>query len=439
MSADPPSDRPADDDLPPDPFPGDPFAEAEPAASADPGPSGIPDLSELLGGLGGALGGIFQQMAAMQRHGSGLNWDVARQIALWSAAGQHVESPPDPVERIKMELIVRDAEKEVAAASGLEVSGAPVHAVVTTRAGWAAQSLEDYRPLLDRLANAVSSNAPSEPGTGDAGADHDPMAAMLGMIAPMLVSTQAGALIGELATTSLGSYDVPVPRTNAQDQLLFVLRNIDDFASAWSIPVEQARTHVAIVETAMHAVLRIPHVHRHLLELIDRFVASYVIAPDSLGEQLRDQFGSLGAFDPTDPDAVGAAPGVPSAMFGASETPAQRELKAEIARVLTPVVGFVDYVAALTGARMLGDNRKVVEAWRRGRLSPAKGKASAAQMLGLSLDDDLLERGAAFIGGVLQRGGSDALATLWSSLEHLPTMNELAAPGLWLARVGLAT
>lgn len=438
MSADPPSDRPSDDDLPPDPFPGDPFDAAATSEQSNVRPGTTPDISELfasLGGLGGAMGPLFQQFAAMQSQSAGLNWDVARQIALWTASGQHVESPPDPVERIKMEAIVREAEKEVAAASGLIVSSGRISAVVTTRAGWAAQSLEDHRALLDRLAMSLSKQPSTDVDLAEDDAA-DPMAAMLGMMAPMLVSTQAGALIGELATESMGSYDVPVPRAGPKEQLLFVLRNIDDFAAEWSVPLEHARTHVAIIETAMHAVLRLSHIHTTLYSLIDRFVGSYVLDPNALGDQLRDQLESFGSADPADSGFGPVAD--PSSMFETTQTPAQQEIRDGIARVLTPIVGFVDYVAAVTGARMLGDNRKVVEAWRRRRLSPAKGKASAAQMLGLSLDDSVLDLGSAFIGGLLQRGGPDALAALWSSVDHLPTDNELVAPGLWLARVGLS-
>lgn len=171
--------------------------------------------------------------------------------------------------------------------------------------------------------------------------------------------------------------------------------------------------------------------HSMLTSYIDRFVGSYVIDPDAIGEQLQDQLEAFGMSGL--PDLSGSGE-----VFGVAETAEQLGLLADISRVLAPIVGFVDYVAAVTGARMLGDNRKVVEAWRRRRLSPDHGKTTAAQMLGLSLDDELLDLGATFIGGVIQRGGPDALSTLWSKVEHLPTANELAAPGLWLARVGLA-
>ena len=37
--------------------------------------------------------------------------------------------------------------------------------------------------------------------------------------------------------------------------------------------------------------------------------------------------------------------------------------------------------------------------------------------------------------GVIERAGDDGLGRLWSSVEHLPTPNEVDAPGLWLARI----
>jgi uncharacterized protein (DUF2342 family) len=38
---------------------------------------------------------------------------------------------------------------------------------------------------------------------------------------------------------------------------------------------------------------------------------------------------------------------------------------------------------------------------------------------------------------VVERGGDDALARLWSEPRTLPTPAEVDAPGLWLARIDL--
>ena len=45
--------------------------------------------------------------------------------------------------------------------------------------------------------------------------------------------------------------------------------------------------------------------------------------------------------------------------------------------------------------------------------------------------------GRAFVTGVVERAGEDALARLWADELDLPTPAEVDAPGLWLARIGL--
>ena len=59
------------------------------------------------------------------------------------------------------------------------------------------------------------------------------------------------------------------------------------------------------------------------------------------------------------------------------------------------------------------------------------------RLFGLELSQATFDRGSSFIDGVLERADSDALEQLWTAPENLPTHNELEAPGLWMARVGL--
>ena len=58
-------------------------------------------------------------------------------------------------------------------------------------------------------------------------------------------------------------------------------------------------------------------------------------------------------------------------------------------------------------------------------------------LLGLKLERSHYERGQAFCDGVVERAGIEGLNQLWERAELLPTPNELAAPGLWLARIDL--
>jgi uncharacterized protein (DUF2342 family) len=53
------------------------------------------------------------------------------------------------------------------------------------------------------------------------------------------------------------------------------------------------------------------------------------------------------------------------------------------------------------------------------------------------LDQEGLDRGEAFVRGVLERGGESELAKLWVIEANLPTPAEVDAPGLWIERVNL--
>ena len=97
----------------------------------------------------------------------------------------------------------------------------------------------------------------------------------------------------------------------------------------------------------------------------------------------------------------------------------------------------MDWVLDTIGAKLLTSYPMVSEALRRRRVETAQASRFVERLFGLELTQDKIDQGSAFIDGVFARAGAPALAALWSDVEHLPTPNELQAPGLWLARVGL--
>ena len=81
--------------------------------------------------------------------------------------------------------------------------------------------------------------------------------------------------------------------------------------------------------------------------------------------------------------------------------------------------------------------RQIEEALRRHRVDRGRAADFVDRMLGLELGREHYEQGHAFCRGVVERGGLEALDRLWESEAMVPTPNELAAPGLWLARIDL--
>ena len=165
------------------------------------------------------------------------------------------------------------------------------------RTRWVMDSLEAYRPLVERLAEALG---PQEVPDADE-ADDDPIggmfSGMLQMFQPMVLAMTAGSMVGHLAQRTFGQYDLPIPRPltgPAADELLLVVPNLDAFADEWSLAPDDLRLWICVHEVATHAVLGVPHVRARLDDLLTRYVSSFRNDPSAL----EDRIGEIDLADP---------------------------------------------------------------------------------------------------------------------------------------------
>jgi len=372
---------------------------------------------------------MFADLARLFGSKGPVNWDVGRQIAGMVATDGRPETNVDPLERIRLEELVRVADLHVTDATGLTTAivGGVLTIQPVTRGDWALHSVEAYRPFLERLATSLTSSA-SESGTSA-----DPSTQLLGdlgkVLGPVLLGVQSGYMVGQLARRALGQYDLPLPRFPA-DQLLVVPANLDAFASQWSVPPDDLRLWVCFKEVLHHAVLGRPHVRARLEGLINDYVSRFEVDPEALEA-------SLGNIDPTDASGLQDMLGNPETLLGVLQSPAQQEVMGRIATLTATIEGYVDHVMDTTGKGLIGSYGMLTEALRRRRVEASEGDRFAERLLGLELGRPQYERGAAFVRGVVERAGEDGLRPLWRSERELPTPAELDAPGLWLARLEL--
>ncbi len=390
-------------------------------------------------GSGGPLQDLLRNLARLLTSQGPLNWEVARQLAAWTATEGKPEDNPDPLARMKLEELVRVADMHVADATGLPTSRRGwLQVRCVTRAEWAARALELWRPVLEALASSLSPPGPAEAadaslGTGPPGDEADPMGQLLGnlpqVLAPLALGAQAGAMIGHLAARAMGQYDLPMlpPET---DELMAVPQVIDSFAREWSLPVDDVRMWVCLRDVAHHAVLSRPHVKEALEAHLVGYVRAFELDERSLDER-------LGNLDPTDLSSFQASLGDPEALLGALQNDQQRKLLVPFQAFLAALSGYTDFVVDKVGRRLVGSYGAVSEALRRRRLEDGPGQRAIGRLLGVELDRATLERGHGFVNGVLERAGEEALARLWEKPGGLPTPAEVDAPGLWLARTEL--
>jgi putative hydrolase len=255
---------------------------------------------------------------------------------------------------------------------------------------------------------------------------------LMGMMTPMLVGMAAGSMVGHLASTSFGVYDLPIPRPPT-DELVVVGRNVDQFATDWSLPDDDLRLWVCLHEMTHHAVLGLPHVRARLDDLLNRYAAGFEADPNALEER----FGQLDISDAEGMAGLQSMFNDPEAILGAVQSPAQRDLLPQLDALVAVIIGYVDHVMDSIGEGLISSYEMLAEALRRRRVTTDESSRFVERLLGLELTQDQCDRGETFVAGVVERAGKRGLERLWRSERELPTPAEVDAPGLWLARIDL--
>lgn len=371
---------------------------------------------------------FFGDLAKAMASQGPLQWDVARQVALMTAThGSNTEANVDPASRISVERLAPIAEMHVRESTGIDL-GQTNSVQVVNRSMWTHLALEAYKPMFQNLAESLSS-APVASDQSD-----DPMANMLAslnkMIAPAMMGMSVGTMVGQLSLRAFGRYDLPVPR-DAGDGVLIVAPNVESFASDWSIVVDDMRMWVLIHEYTSHSILTREPVRLALTETLGRYVSGFRPNPDALMDRLSSV--ELGTDDPM--KAMQKFLTDPSILLGAVRSAAQEQLAPELDAMVAAVIGYVDHHVDQVTEKLLGGDSRIAEAVRRRRVEASPQDTFVEQLLGLKLSNIQVQRGNDFVNGVVERAGASALARLFARPGNLPTPNELAAPGLWLARL----
>ncbi len=417
-------------DGPPDPF----------------GPEGF-DASQFFAQQGIDLSQVLGLFSA----GGPVNWEVARQVAESIAlTDQDSEGPlddpdVDPAQAERLTTLVRAAQTNVAATTGLAESAA-LEVQFVNRRGWTAVTLDGLRPVLEALASRMS--APFDPtalqfaNPDELDDNPDMLAGIMGMLAPMLFGVQAGSLSGLLAHHALGQFDLPLPLA-APPKLAFVVANIERFANDWDLPFDDLGFALASREVVHAAQRSVPWVRERLVRLATEYVSGYELRPEVLEDQFSETFSMFDDIEPESLIAKLQAGEMPAIDIDATEllahlrTPAQEPILAELQRFGAVLGGYADAVIDALGPRVGPAGSRIEEALRRHRVECGAATEFVDLMLGLKIDRAYYDKGRAFSEGVIEREGIDGLNRLWERESMLPTENELEAPGLWLARIDL--
>jgi coenzyme F420 biosynthesis associated uncharacterized protein len=339
-----------------------------------------------------------------------LDWDAAASIGTRvSGAGP----PTGPAERARMvddfEEGIQEADVLVQELAGLRLPGPSSRPWVMSRGEWVSQNLRGFEQALAPAAARLLGRL----GEG-------PMAA----VRRQVLGAQVGAILGYLGRKVLGQYDLFLSPDD-RDLIYFVGPNVVELERQHRFPRRDFRRWIAFHEVTHRVQFEgVPWLRGYLAAQIDSYLGTIELDARQLLERLRRAREELAQ------DATWREMGILFVLM----TPEQRETFRRMQALMSLLEGHGNYVMdRLSRGRIEAAGRM------RRTLQKRRHRQGFDRMIqravGLDVKVRQYDLGERFVAEVVERAGPEGFARVWEGPEHLPTLEEVARPEAWVARV----
>ncbi|NCC37493.1 MAG: hypothetical protein EOM24_36605, partial [Chloroflexia bacterium] len=253
------------------------------------------------------------------------------------------------------------------------------------------------------------------------------MAMLFSEVNSKLLGLQMGGLLGFLARRVLGQYDLsllsPDPATGGA--LYFVEPNIARVQGQLGLNDEDFRLWIALHETT-HAFEfeAYPWVRQHFRNLLQQYF-----------DQLNDQLEGLGLNLPQLLMRLIQNWGSNEHWIELMLTPQQRVIFEQLQALMSLVEGYGNHVMNAVGKRLLPSFEQIEHRVAQRQSTRTIIEQVFNRITGMDLKLLQYQQGEAFVNAVTQARGQAYCARVWERVEHLPTMEEIKQPALWIARM----
>lgn len=395
-------------------------------------------------------------------------WKAISDMAVTLISNKGAEVNVDPVKRSILEKLAPVAQRKISELLKQDYSAVKITPV--TKATYAKDIVESYKPFFAEL-EAFSSDGMQIEISGDISSDM--MGQMFGgetpdmsNFAPLLTVFIISTSVGNLALEAMSSYELIAPRTTDSNEILLVMKNIEDFENSWSLSEEDFLMWMCLAQFSLHAVISIPHIQDELTNLIKEFTRSFEPSTNEsirrLGEGLEDEgmggdeteMGETEFEELENDEVVGVEAGVgflesklmnlvsnePEILLGAQISEVQESISEQLSAIVAVIRGVSRLILDQATKSMFGSNaeiRNIKEAFLRRQSVPSQSINMISRLLGIDMSAELRDLGSDFVAGIIAGGGYDTILVLLRSVENLPTPTELGVPELWLTRMNI--
>ncbi len=378
------------------------------AGGGAPGAGGMPDFSALIG----------QMQAMMQPHEGSVNWNLAKDVARRTVAGDGQGADPTPTDRQRTEIAdaLRLADHWLDSATDLPSGVSTVAA--WSRAEWIEETIEVWQRLVEPVAEHVVSamgNALPE----DAKAMAGPLMGILNQAGGAMFGNQVGQALGGLAGEVLTASDIGLPLGPTGKAALLPL-NVAAFSDGLDVSADDVLLYLALREAAHQRLFaHVPWLRAHLLATVEDYGRGTTIDVSKIEESMRD-------IDPMNPAALQEA--LEGGLFEPEKTPAQQAALSRLETTLALVEGWVDDTVGQATEERMPASGKLQEAVRRRRAAGGPAESTFASLVGLELRPRRLRDASTLWGSLRSRQGHEGRDAVWAHPDLLPSAADLDDP-----------
>jgi putative hydrolase len=364
------------------------------------------------------LAGKIPLFAELQKllswSGGPVNWDLARQIAISSIAGEH--RTPTAGERSQLEESVRLADLWLDDVTDLPSGVTTVEA--WSRIDWIERTLPAWSSLCDpvaaRVVAAMADVVPEE-----VRAQAGPMAGVLNQFGGLMFGAQVGQGLAGLAAEIISSTDVGLPLGNTGTAALLP-ENITAFGAGLERPPEEVRLYLSLREAAHQRLFaHVPWLRKRLFDTVDAYARGITVDTSAIERAMTE-------IDPTNPESIQNA--LSGGMFEPEQTPEQQASLRRLETLLALVEGWVDGVVQAAASERMPGADALREASRRRRATGGPAEQTFSTLVGLELRPRRLREAAALWWAVAEQHGVSGRDAVWAHPDLMPGADDLDDP-----------
>jgi coenzyme F420 biosynthesis associated uncharacterized protein len=344
---------------------------------------------------------------------------AAANLLDWGAAagiGRRVAGPGPVTGAAERARLVDDFEDAVGEAddlvqelTGLRLPGPASRPWVMSRGEWVAQNLRGFERLLEPAAARLVGWRP-EGGTAP--------------LRRRLLAAQVGAILGYLGRKVLGQYDLFLPPDD-RDVIYFVGPNVVELERRHRFSRRDFRRWIAFHEVTHRVQFEgVPWLRGYISAQVDSLLGTLDLDARTLLDRLRRVREELAE------DATWREMGILFVLM----TPEQRETFRRMQALMSLLEGHGNYVMdRLSTSRVQGAGRMRQTLQRRRHRQGFDRMVQRA--VGLDVKVRQYDLGERFVAEVSALAGPQGFSRVWERSENLPTLEEVARPADWVARV----